>query len=743
MNSDRAATQASDSSIDRLLLRIETIALHAMQTTRLTLRQALLRQPPTTPPYDFDAMRALLQGPTIRLTIYDLDATAGVWFSAVPNTPETLAALVHALSRKYPLSCQAAPNICGLLRINAPDVMAAYQTAYGASIDTVLAAKVPVDERPFWLRLSNITAPEVVKDLQAELEWIYVPSGEVLIREGERGDGMYLVVTGRMRISNFDDAGEHVVGEVGRGALVGEMAAMTPEHYRTATVYAIRDSEVIRMTWDGLQRLTQSHPQLGLGLMGEIVAKMRRTATGVRPLSQVATVAVVPSRPGLPLRRFTALLADALASLDTVYRLDSAVFDSHLGPGAAQLPEADSRNGDLVAWLNSLEFANRFVILETDVELTEWTRRCLRAADRILILVDAADTPDLGPLERQIRDAYGDQIVATEELVLLQPSHSQQPSGTHDWLANRSVNRHHHVCLNWPADIHKLARLTAGRGVGLVLGGGGARGIAHIGVLRALEEAGITLDAVGGTSFGAIIAALTAMGWGWERIQAKIREFAARTKVHFRYTLPVVSVMDGQPMNHFYETLYGSGSIEDLWVAYFCVATNLTLGRQVVLETGPVWRSVRASMSIPGIFPPVQMDGSLLVDGGVLNNLPVDVMRSRMGSGTIIASYINTEEPSPRQYSYTDSVSPWKILRSRFIPFRRAIAAPSIYDTITKTIGISSKWAIPRQKAAADLLIQHEMSDYGLFDYKAADAIMERGYQSARQAIQDWQAKIS
>jgi predicted acylesterase/phospholipase RssA len=438
-------------------------------------------------------------------------------------------------------------------------------------------------------------------------------------------------------------------------------------------------------------------------------------------------------------RRFAEQAANALAEHGSTILLDSARFDRDLGPGASQLPEDDSRNGRLLMWLTNLELVNRFVVLETDTELTEWTRRCLRIADRILIVLDADEDPRPSALEQRISDELGSTVLAAKELVLLHSARKPLSQPAKTWLDNRKISRHHAICLDEPKDMQRFARLTADRGVGLVLGGGGARGMAHLGTIRALEEAGITIDVFGGTSFGAIVAAGAAMEWGWENGYEMLRKFTAHRRSYFRYTLPIVSIMDGHPMDELFKEFYGMRNIEDLRLGFFCTATDLALGQPVVLDSGPLWQSVRASMSIPGIFPPVKIGSNILVDGGVLNNLPVDVMRARINGGTIIASHVNLDEALSRNFTYDGAaVSPWRLLRSRLNPLEKRMAAPSIFDTVSHTMNIGSRWLIPSQKKASDVLIEHHISQYGMFQYDAIAEIVDLGYQNARRAIEEW-----
>ena len=177
--------------------------------------------------------------------------------------------------------------------------------------------------------------------------------------------------------------------------------------------------------------------------------------------------------------------------------------------------------------------------------------------------------------------------------------------------------------------------MLLGRAVGLVLAGGGARGAAHLGAIRALEERGIEPDVVGDTSIGAAMAAWHAMGLRGEALEAASREvFVAHGSPTSDWTaLPLVSLVRGEKTRRLgreaiRRTAGGDIDIEDMWAPWFAIAADLTAQRQTVLMRGPLWRALAATYAIPGILPPVVIDGALHVDGGVVNNLPVDVMET-------------------------------------------------------------------------------------------------------------------
>ena len=226
-----------------------------------------------------------------------------------------------------------------------------------------------------------------------------------------------------------------------------------------------------------------------------------------------------------------------------------------------------------------------------------------------------------------------------EELVLLHPGTAQRPSGTAGWLAKRDLHAHHHVRLGDQTHMQRLARRLAGRALGLVLSGGGARGFAHVGVLRAMEELGIEIDLIGGTSMGALVGGQYARGLGLHESLELNRRFA-NPKQLFDYTLPLTSLMASRKLTRVMMGTYGDVRIEDLWRPFFCVSSNLTRAEAIIHRSGPLWEAVRASIAIPGIFTPILRGGDVLVDGGVMNNFPVDVMVRLCEGGPVIGSNV-------------------------------------------------------------------------------------------------------
>ncbi len=309
------------------------------------------------------------------------------------------------------------------------------------------------------------------------------------------------------------------------------------------------------------------------------------------------------------------------------------------------------------------------------------------------------------------------------------------PSGTQRWLAPRNVDRHHHVRLGNRGDFARVVRFLTGRAVGLTLGGGFARGLAHIGVFRALAECNIPLDAVGGASMGGLIGALWASGWSNERI---MNEISTGCRDSFNdMTLPFIAFKSGRKFSDLVARFFGDARIEDLWHPFFCVSANLNRAELTLHKSGGLTKATLASSRAPGIFPPIVYGGELHVDGGSINNVPVDLMRVFCGNGITIGVDVSPphELEDVEDYGYT--VSGLQALRSRFgLWGAKKSFVPSIPLILMRTLefgGISYRMT---REGSADLMLQPEMLGFKRTDWHLADEIVDQSYRHAMEKIE-------
>jgi predicted acylesterase/phospholipase RssA/CRP-like cAMP-binding protein len=584
--------------------------------------------------------------------------------------------------------------------------------------------------------------PAAIPDFLDRLVWRELPGGASLFTQGERSDDVFIVVNGRLRVSASDPGqpgGVRVIEEAGRGHAVGELALLTGEP-RAASATAVRDSDLLQLSRRDFDALLDVHPRAMLQVARAAAWRLRSGSRGSVSYMAPGTFALVGTRPGLPLLQVAQALRSALAGTGSVALLSSAEVDHQLGrPGIAQVGIDDAIHESIVAWLAAVERDHRFLVLVADPGDTAWTRRCLRQADRVVLVGRADDNPAPGDNERTM-EAMG--LPARTELVLLHDPSVSRPASTAAWLAPRKVAAHHHVRLGNARDEGRLARRVSGQATALVLGGGGARGFSHIGVLRAIEEAGVDIDLVGGTSIGSVIAAGHAHGLGYEQQMELAAAFASRRKLMDR-TLPVVALMKGAKLTRLYRLMFGEGAIEDLWMPFFAVSSGLSRAEAVVHERGSLWRAVRGSTAVPAIFPPlIAEDGEVLVDGNVMNNMPLDLMRERVEGGTLIGVNPMPIEPRMRTYRCGPSVSGWQALLGKWGLFGVKVRAPSIFGAVMRATEINSANRMRQTsfRQLADVLIEPPVGDYPILDYGQFRPIVEAGYRAGQEAMREWQA---
>ncbi len=578
--------------------------------------------------------------------------------------------------------------------------------------------------------------------LESEVEWIGLERGESLFERGDPGDSMSVLLRGRLAAVTTDAEGrERIVNEIARGECVGEMGLLTGSA-RSIGVRALRDSRLVSFSKKGFERVTAAYPQALVGVTRVLVDRLTR-ATGDRAApkpANVRTLAVVPAHDGVALRDFIERLVAALSTHGETLWLSRRRLEDKLGLRAA-LGEAGGPAEERVsAWLDDQELKFRFVLYEADAEATPWTSRCLRQADQIVLVAAADGAPEVERLNHLLDLESRSEVKSRTSLVVLHADRERPPRGTGRWLEALGLERHHHVRLALRADFERLGRFFAGRAVGLALGGGGARAFAHIGVMRALEEAGIAIDMVGGTSVGAYMAALCAKGLRPDAmIQASRRAFL-EGKPHRDLTLPLFGFLSGRRGDRIQQREFGDLEIEDLWTSYFAISANLTTARQVIHTRGTVCSALRASLAVPGAIVPAVSGHDLLVDGGVLNNLPSDVMR-RFCGGRVIAVDVSPATELSVETADEGLPSPWRVLWSRFNPFMDRIRAPVLMEILARSATLASVQSERASRVLADLYLKPPVDRFGIYQMRAIDKIVDIGYHHAREKLAEWEAE--
>ncbi|MFT5350156.1 MAG: PAS domain S-box-containing protein, partial [Gammaproteobacteria bacterium] len=392
-----------------------------------------------------------------------------------------------------------------------------------------------------------------LRDIASEANSVQLMGGMQLVQQGDLADSFYLVMGGRIRTHvTKEDRSERQTGEVGRGELIGETAILTGEA-QLESARAIRDTNLLQFSKETFYRLVEHHPETVLLLSKNIAMRYQREVRGINANSDISTIAIIPAGHGVPVSDFTKRLAASLSEIGSTLHLDVNSTEHALSQGSENGSEEDR----ILQWLHEQEALFQFVIYESTSETSSWSKRCIRQADRILSVGAAGADPALNSIEKEIASQQSNQAIARQELVLLHPNRDKLPSATATWLDIRILDDHHHVIFDSTDDYKRLCRFLTGNAISLVLGGGGARGCAHIGLIRAMRELDVPIDAIGGTSIGSIVASAYALGFNTDEMLANINTIARESNPIKDLTLPMVSLMTGGKLNKGLQKMYG------------------------------------------------------------------------------------------------------------------------------------------------------------------------------------------
>lgn len=515
--------------------------------------------------------------------------------------------------------------------------------------------------------------------------------GEVLLRQGEPSDALYFVLSGRFSVEN--SRGE-MIAEIGQGQPIGEIGffAHIP---RTATVRALRDAHVLAITRERLQQIGAALPQLRDAVIASLATRLADTSRLEKAPTLPRTMALVCAGDSRPPSRFGALLREVFGARSRAFFLTGALIEE-------RFPGRSLDDPDVSAWLNSLEADFDFIIYVADETLTDWTQKCVRQADLLLLVAMAGAGATISQSERLACSLHPP---SARRLAIIHEARSDITAGTAAWLAEREVLMHHHVALQDNADIERLFRFLTGRAMGFVAGGGGAFGSAHLGVYKAFREIGVDFDIFGGTSVGAAMMAGLAAGADAERVDEGTHNIFVRRRSFARYTLPYFALLNRKVFDRALQAEYGERTIEDLWRPFFAVSTNVSRNQIMVHRRGPLWEAVRASASIPGLLPPFfTAQGEMLVDGGIMDNVPLEPMKALKNGPNVIVA-LKPQAPTLYAFDYQSIPGLTEVLLSSLNPLARRKHAP--VPNILQVIMLSMV-ANRRQDLAlgeADLLI--------------------------------------
>lgn len=540
------------------------------------------------------------------------------------------------------------------------------------------------------------------KDTRAS--WFALTGGETLFGEGDVADTLYLLRSGRLgvfRRDPDDSRPPQFVGVIRPGEPVGEMAMLAGTAH-TADVVALRDCEILALPRDAFFEAARTAPDLMVELSRLMMLRARDQRSGGGEPSVFGFI----SARARPIRAFVERIAASI---------EAAGFSCQVIDQSALSSASD--------WFSRVEDTHDYVLYVAEQDEPAWAALCARQVDRVFVVGNGLTAPPNRPMPHA-----GVLDQRRTDLILLRDARMARPANTAVWLDALQPGRWFQAVDGDQADADRMGRVITGTAVGVVMSGGGARAYAHIGVLRALNEAGVPIDFVGGASMGAIIAAGPALGWTQEQLEQRIHRAFVKSDPLSDITFPMLAMVRAKKVDRLLEEAYGEVDMADLVRPFFAVSTNLTSGKLEVHRRGLMRRAMRATIAIPGLLPPVVIDGQVLVDGAVLKNLPAEVMRQMHGGPVIGSDMSETRGVDADLVQHPPSI--WRLIATG--AWRRG---PPIVSILMRSATLTTDADLVSSRASTDLLIQPTPDGVDIRDWKGFDIGVAAGYRAARDAL--------
>ena len=528
-------------------------------------------------------------------------------------------------------------------------------------------------------RLFSSLDRQLLERVANAIQTLGVRAGESVVTEGEAGETFYVVRSGLLEVVTGPT--EERVRLLRAGVAFGELALLG-SRTRTATIRALRDSEVWclpRETFDELLASEADFARTMVRALTQLVFESRPH----QPRGRLSVIAIVPLHPDAP--------ADSLVD----------AFETMLGTATvcAVRAQPEATTSEWATMVEAVERDHDIVLLVASHDHDAWFDFCVREADRVVAVANRSAT--IVPLDPTTRT----------DLVLFG---SNRDGAVGPILARLEPRAHHLVDRHdQTSGLGRAVRRITDRSIGIVMSGGGARGFAHIGVLQALADAGVTIDRFAGVSMGALVGALAARRLSPAQISIGLRRELVDRRPFSDYGLPRISLIRANRARAMLERLLGPAQIEELAHDFFCVSADLVSAEPVVHHSGSLVTAVAASMSLPGLAPPLRDGPRILVDGGVLDNLPVETML-RAETGPVIAvDVMGRGVPGARRSS------------------RSGDRLPSLLETVARSTTLASRGRAEAQRELASVAIVPELRDVSLLDFARFDAIVAAGRRAA------------
>ena len=568
-------------------------------------------------------------------------------------------------------------------------------------------------------RLFGDMSTNQLERILAVTEILEFDAGEYLFQQGESGNAFYIVLSGRFRALQNNEDGIFILGDISAGEPIGELSLFTKEKH-SASIVALRKSSVMRLEDDEYATLVQQFPAFANTLTKFVIDRLRRNALQKKMDAAPKNIAVINLQPANDVSPYTGQIQEQLQNMG----LEINIYDH-----TSQAEENYHSTFDNMEKQAGLNF------LVCDIEHPEWARQCIAYCDLVIVATGFSEECTLYEIEKQLSLYTSNVMNKKIYLLLLHPENAPLPTNTRRWFEGRVFDLHLHIRKNNLADIRRFCRIVTHQATGLVLGGGGARGFAHIGVLKALLEAGFEFDFVGGTSAGGIYGAcITHCDFEMQKIMLLCEMAATRKLTSNDFTLPFISLMSGKKIRKFLRETFKDGHLEDLWVSTFCVSTNFSNASLKVHERGLTSQQIEASIAIPGVFPPVIIDKHLHIDGGIIDNLPIETMYKKPVRNVVAVS-LSAEATALIEEA--EMPSSWRMFWNKFSYKSRKFGLPGLSSILINSITINSRHRQETSKAHVALYLELDLKEFKFLDWTRWQQIIQKGYEQTQARLKE------
>ena len=553
-----------------------------------------------------------------------------------------------------------------------------------------------------------------------KLKKIELKEDEVLFRENDVDNALFILVSGRLVVYTEKKDIQHVIGFVRPGEVAGELSLFSNEP-RAASIKAKDHSTLLCLKKSDFQSLCTSHPQL---------------------LWEISSI--IAARCQLNIKRTKEYKPQIIAFLciddpDTLNSLISEIKNNDLKKLKLNIVETgklkDSKSihnsfKHAITQDHTALFFINYDALSTDEEL-------LKIPEKVIFVMN--ERKDLESKTKSKIENILKIKGLDKELLLVHKKKAPWHPNTQQYLDLLQASRCYHTSFDAPITISRVLRFISGKAVGLVVSGGGAKGWAAVGAIRALYEKNIQFDYVAGTSIGAVLAALFAFSNDLEDFNRYLTTYESRPFSIRTFTLPFFSIFNGKNETQKLRAIFHEAKIQDLTLPYFCITTNLSTYQEDVWDEGFIWKAARASSSPPLLLPPLIDNAQIHVDGGVINNFPTDIMRNKLGHhGYIVGIDIGEYAHDPHEYDCPPFLTFSEALKSLLGISKEKLDCIGIGEIILRTMSTGSSNRYAQNYKNVDFLIQPPVKGFSFTDFTKKEALIAEGYREGTKRLKTW-----